>query len=1599
MPPDKSGVPPNGQPSQSNSQPQQATRPESPPPFSFRSLWPSDPQRAATRRSDIAAIALLAIQALSGQADAAATLQLLTDGAAQHDRLGEGASQLTLPESAWQLSSTASPDGSGGFVNTLRLPAALGEEGVRATAMADCGATALFMDTAVARRCGAEIRPTNRYIRLANGAECKADGVATVRCHLTSAAHDGVAFVAEFCVAPLGGHEVILGTPWFAHFNPQIDWRERRLRFQRGHGYGLHTADGRSAEGAEFVALRAIGSEEEREPERAPPPKVDCAEASHTQMRNWFRRGHLDLSSVELIRVRPTPDVSLSAASEVDAPKDPALRALLSKYADVMPDELPAGIAKDRAIKHHIELTPGSRPHAPPLRRYSPAEDAEIRKQVEAQLARGHVRPSTSPWGAMVLLAKKKDGSMRFCVDYRALNNQTVKDRYALPLADECFDRAQGARFFSKIDLFSGFWQIQMGEGSAALTAFRTRFGHFEYTVLPMGLCNAPATFMRLMNDVLRKHLDQFVLAFLDDIFIYSKTREEHLQHLEEVLKILREHKLYLKPSKCEWMKAEVEFLGHRIGREGLSVDPGKVDAIKTWPVPTDASALRSFLGLAGYYRRFIEDYSRIALPLTELTKDEAEWAWAEKEQAAFEQLQRLLSSAPVLQLADPALPYTLHCDASGYAVGSVLMQDQGSGLQPVSFISTKMKDAETRYAPHEQELLALVYACKKWRHYLHGRPFTILSDHRSLQHFSTQPLLSARQARWKDALAEFDFTIQYIEGPKNVVADALSRRADHRPASSLQEILQQKGAVAKSSSDFLATIQIVSEKEASVPCQACAASARDEGSSGPDAEAMRQRAKASAERSAPPHPDLPRPNKQGVIVMPSQRCTAEKKGGGQCRARTGKGQYCFCHRKLLCGTRIARSPVAGHGLVATREFRPKQGITDYTGDLRKLGPDDGGPYYLELRDGIGVDAARTNAGDGRWVNDPRGTGLRANAHLGPQRDGKGMAGRIIADRKIRPGQEILVRYGQRYWNAVERAQQALAEQRAARTAAKGDRRSSAVVTAAAATTMASDFTLLEGLRTAAASDATYPKDLESARRTYGEACELRGGLAWIREQLCVPNDAALRTTLVSEFHDTPQGGHFGRDKTLAALRQRFHWAGMQAQVAEYVATCDTCQRVKHSRRRTPGLLMPLPIPEEIDSHWTMDFVSGLPKTERGFDVIQGHFSRGGSIKRLAAACTTDGASEIAQRFVDSVVRHHGVPASIVSDRDPRLIKGFWRALQKRLGTSIHASSSHHPETDGKSERDQQTMEQYLQSFAEENPKDWDLQLGLCELALNSTPHATTGLSAYKLLYGREPATSVDRALHGDAAALAQTSDDTVVPAAEARWEQMRSTWQHARIALLKGIERMKAQADKQRRDLRFSVGDMVMLSTKHLQLRDESSTRKLTPLYCGPFPVKKVVNDNAYELALPPLFKIHPVINVSQLRQYRDGRAAFPTRPQALPRPPPDAIDSNGEEQYVVERILGHKGTGAALRYLVLWQGYPFEEATWQTAADLKGAAEALARYRRDQAELPQRARARRGGKRVRRARGLAAAASRGYTPPPVDLTTQGIAEAMPVD
>ncbi|GJV33683.1 putative reverse transcriptase domain-containing protein [Tanacetum coccineum] len=401
---------------------------------------------------------------------------------------------------------------------------------------------------------------------------------------------------------------------------------------------------------------------------------------------------------------------------KVDEPKVGDI-SVVRDFVDVFLEDL-SGLPPQRQVEFRIDLIPGAMPVAKSPYRLAPSEMQELSGQLQELQDKGFIRPSHSPWGAPVLFVKKKDGSFRMCIDYRELNKLTVKNRYPLPRIDDLFDQLQGSRFFSKIDLRSGYHQLRVHEDDIPKTAFRTRYGHFEFTVMPFGLTNAPAVFMDLMNRVCKPYLDKFVIVFIDDILIYSKSKEEHEVHLRLVLELLRKEKLYAKFSKCEFWLQEVHFLGHVVNQNGIHVDPSKIEAVKNWKAPTTPSEIRSFLGLAGYYRRFIANFSKIAKPLTSLTQKNQKYVWGVEQEEAFQTLKNNLCEAPILSLPDRVEDFVVYCDASNQGLGCVLMQRN----KVIAYASRQLKIHEKNYTTHDLELGAVVFALKIWRHYLYGK-------------------------------------------------------------------------------------------------------------------------------------------------------------------------------------------------------------------------------------------------------------------------------------------------------------------------------------------------------------------------------------------------------------------------------------------------------------------------------------------------------------------------------------------------------------------------------------------------------------------------------------------------------------------------------------------------------------------------------------------------------------------------------------------------------------------------------------------------------------------------------------------------------------
>ena len=591
----------------------------------------------------------------------------------------------------------------------------------------DSGASHSFIAASVVIELGLEVEALEEPLYVSSPLGIRARiGMICRGCELEIS---GILLTVDLRVMDMSEFDVILGMDWLTAYRVVIDCERRRIT--------AYTQDGTCVvfQGDKHVVF----------------PQTVYESRCQGQLAGW-------LASLTLEdEVRP----------DFDLPQ------VVCEYEDFFPDELP-GLPPHRDVDFCIDLHPGTSPISMTPHRMAPVELQELKVQIQELLDKGFIRPSTSPWGAPVLFAKKKDKTLRLCIDYRQLNRVTIKNRYPLPRIDDLFDQLRGARVYSKIDLRTGYHQLRVRDTDIPKTAFRTRYGHYEFTVMPFGLTNAPAAFMDLMHRIFQPYLDQFVVVFVDDILIYSQSEWEHEYHLRIVLQLLRDHQLYAKFSKCEFWLTEVRFLGHVVSASGVSVDPEKVEAVMSWERPKSVFEIRSFLGLAGYYRRFIEDFSRLAAPMTRLTRNEVKFDWDDRCEEAFQELKRRLTSAPILIVPDRGQGYTVYCDASRAGLGCVLMQ---SG-RVVAYGSRQLKNHEQNYPTHDMELAAVVFALKIWRHYLYGEEFEVYSDHKSLKYIFTQRDLNMRQRRWMEFLEDYDFTLHYHPGKANVVADALSRKS-----------------------------------------------------------------------------------------------------------------------------------------------------------------------------------------------------------------------------------------------------------------------------------------------------------------------------------------------------------------------------------------------------------------------------------------------------------------------------------------------------------------------------------------------------------------------------------------------------------------------------------------------------------------------------------------------------------------------------------------------------------------------------------------------------------------------------------------------------
>lgn len=536
--------------------------------------------------------------------------------------------------------------------NNLGILRFIGQiEGITVQILVDGGSSDNFLQPRLAHFLYLSIEPPPPFnVLVGNGQTMAIEGMIP---NLTVTIQGHHLQVPVYLLSVLGA-DIVVGSKWLATLGPHVaDYKSLSLKFYHQD---------------QFITL--VGDK--------------SAKPLQTQF-NHIRRMHHTNSIVAMLALQmlppdPIPDHML------DFPQDmpPDLISLLQQYSEVF--HTPSGLPPPRDQNHAITLIQGTDPIKVRPYRYPHSQKEQIEKMVQEMLEQGIIQPSTSPFSSPIILVKKKDGTWRFCTDYRALNALTVEDSFPMPTVDELLDELHGAKFFSKLDLRSGFHQILMQPEDRHKTAFRTHHGHYEWLVMPFGLTNAPATFQCFMNKVFQSVLRKFVLVFFDDILVYSSTWSAHLQHLARVLQTLRQHVLFVKLSKCFFGMTQVDYLGHTISRQGVAMEKNKIEAVLAWQHPTNVKQLRGFLGLNGYCRRFIKGYAALAAPLFNLLKKD-DFLWSPATEAAFVQLKQAITSAPVLTLPDFSKLFVLETDASGIGIGAVLSQDN----HPVAFFSKKL--------------------------------------------------------------------------------------------------------------------------------------------------------------------------------------------------------------------------------------------------------------------------------------------------------------------------------------------------------------------------------------------------------------------------------------------------------------------------------------------------------------------------------------------------------------------------------------------------------------------------------------------------------------------------------------------------------------------------------------------------------------------------------------------------------------------------------------------------------------------------------------------------------------------------------------------
>ena len=971
-------------------------------------------------------------------------------------------------------------------------------------------------------------------------------------------------------------------------------------------------------------------------------------------------------------------EIFLMVASVVEEQETPNVPLQYRDYEDVFSAEEASKLPSEK-VNHEIQLRPGAgSPPYGPLYPCSATELNHLRQYLEEMQQKGWIRESTSPAGAPVLFVKKADGSLRVCVDYRGLNEITVKNRYPLPRIDEMLDRLVGSNIFTKIDLRDAYHRIRIRRGDEWKTAFRTRYGHFEYLVMPFGLTNAPATFQSYIHQAMKDILDDFVIVYLDDILIFSKNEHEHIKHVQAVLRRLRKANLYAKLTKCDFHKKELKFLGYLVNEEGVSMDPDRIATIQEWPVPKSDRDIRVFLGFTGFFRKFIRNYSTVTAPMTDLLKQAEKkpkklFIFTREAQQAFEELKRMFSSPPVVRHFDPEKEILIITDASKWGRGAILLQPAENmeptrrrrDWQPVAFISQKFDQTQQNWKIHDQELGAIVFAFEKWRHYLEGSKYTIRvqTDHNNLQYFFKAKTLNSKQARWAQMLAAYDFQIEYKPGKTNP-ADPPSRRPDYLQEGEgeadigLLPTLQQKLKLKK--------LLVLGMKE--------------EATGTPPGRRRNGAGTHSIDFSGQDVPSYFPIGKSGSSYEKRRLYGADipYMRGNMSEISSGKSPESIEPSRFL--GRLETEP-SGHSATGSHSHQPSLSPSSrYDANKEERSAVIIAPISLHClsSDNIVDDEPLITAESTRHFSRLLVLGAAAGE------DPFGYPSSPILD---------LIRTAQK--------EDALAVEKLSK---------------------------IQGL--------------EKPENESQQSWSLKEGTYYYEDKIYVPESTALRSELMKRHHDHIYAGHFGVSRTLELLRRKYYWPGMNKDIAEYVQTCEICQLGKVHRHKPYGELQSLPVAKCPGDSLSMDFITDLPPSrlrDKTYDSILVVVDRFTKYSFFIPAIKTVSAEQFADIIIDQVYHWIGYPNSVISDRGSIFTSKYWSTLCYLLGTKRKLSTTFHPQTDGQTERMNQVLEHYLRTYCNQRQDNWASLLSTAQFVCNNSLHTGTGTTPNRALMGYDP--------------------------------------------------------------------------------------------------------------------------------------------------------------------------------------------------------------------------------------------------------------------